>query len=461
MAINLNNLLNYATPERAYAGKLENLGLITAPDLEKAKKQSIVQGLLYGGLNYLAQPKNQNTGSALTYAPQAILAGLQGMEQPFKRLQTDVLTEDKLTNLAESNKLRDRLLVDSRVKGNALYESIGRKDPYQLATLLAKGDGDLFSKEGASKFTPESKDLAMQAKAAGKTDDEAKMLLVEIPDKINLADNIQKTSYFAKNKKTGDITPVHFDKTAKDSKWRAVIDGKDVPVNDKMYGDDGMTFIDMSGEGKFLEDFTQFAALQEKIGLEENTLRQLNRYVKDVGSLSTGLPKLVTQFTESWKNFVDANASEYTEKELIQRLNEGRMQGLLGQLRLETVGGGVMTEQDALRIVKRLGGDPATMFNNPEVVKRAVGEILSNKYYLYKDKLDLYNSQIDSGYGAKGFKRKDLLNIDPDSFYGATSPQAIAAENNNVTTNSSPISGIPISDIDAEIERRRKEGGSR
>ena len=35
MAINLNNLLNYATPERAYAGKLENLGLITAPDLEK------------------------------------------------------------------------------------------------------------------------------------------------------------------------------------------------------------------------------------------------------------------------------------------------------------------------------------------------------------------------------------------------------------------------------------------
>ena len=454
MAINLEEILGYVSPERAYAGKLENLGLINSQDLEKAKKQSIFQGLLYGGLNYLAQPKNQNTGSALTYAPQAILAGLEGMEKPFQKLQSDVLTTDKFETLSESNKLRDKLLIDPRVKGNTLNESIARKDPYQLATLLAKNDGGLFSKEGASKFTPESKKAAMAAIANGQTDDQARMLLVEIPDKINLADNIQKTPYFAKNKKTGEITPIHFDKTGKESKWRAVIGGKDVPVNDKMYGDDGMTFIDMSGEGKFLEDFTQFAALQEKIGLEENTLRQLNRYVKDVGSLSTGLPKLVTQFTESWKNFVDANASEYTEKELIQRLNEGRMQGLLGQLRLETVGGGVMTEQDALRIVQRLGGDPATMFNNPEVVKRAVGEILSNKYYLYKDKLDLYNSQIDSGYGAKGFKRKDLINIDPNSFYGATSPQAIAAEKNNVKTNSSPISGIPIEDIDAEMKRR-------
>ena len=461
MAINLNSLLNYATPERAYAGKLENLGLITAPDLEKAKKQSIVQGLLYGGLNYLAQPKNQNTGSALTYAPQAILAGLQGMEQPFKRLQTDILTEDKLTNLAESNKLRDRLLVDPRVKGNALYKSIGRKDPYQLATLLAKGDGDLFSKEGASKFTPESKDLAMQAKAAGKTDDEARMLLVEDPDKITFADNIQKTTYFAKNKVTGKMTGVFFDKSAPkgQNKFRAMVDGKDVPVNDKMFGSDGMNWINMGQEGRFTKDINSMDTLELEINNEDTSIRELSRYIKTAGSLPSGMPKLYNQFTEMVKAFTNANAEEYTEAEILQRMQEGRMQGLLGRLRLETVGGGVMTEQDALRIVAKLGGDPATMFNNPALVQKAIGEVMASKYKTYSKKVGQYNDQISRGFGSMGKQRITPLQIDSGLFYGSNAESATEAmtggiQNNNVTTNSSPISGIPISDIDAEMNRR-------
>ena len=437
MAINLNSLLNYATPERAYAGKLENLGLITAPDLEKAKKQSIVQGLLYGGL---AQPKNQNTGSALTYAPQAILAGLQGMEQPFKRLQTDILTEDKLTNLAESNKLRDKLLLDPRVKGNPLYESVGRKDPYQLAALLAKGDGDLFSKEAASKFTPESRELAIKARDAGKTNDEARMLLVRTPDIINPVDAIQKRTMFVINPEKNEQYPTYFDKSLQ--KTMVEVDGKAVPFSYGMFGDKPEQKAQIGNLTRFNKDMKKkdFDSLESTITKEETSLRNL-------ASAAT-------------KTFFDFN--EYTEDEINQPLAQGQQQALLGQIRESVVGGGVMTEFDAQRVIDRLGGLQASALTNPEVVARAIGEIMAEKYQTYLTSVNQYNRAVTSGgYYGDGYDIRKPIEFDENIFYGANAPSSIAAENNNVTTNSSPISGIPISDIDAEIERRRKEGGSR
>lgn len=460
MAINLNSLLNYATPERAYAGKLENLGLITAPDLEKAKKQSIVQGLLYGGLNYLAQPKNQNTGSALTYAPQAILAGLQGMEQPFKRLQTDILTEDKLTNLAESNKLRDKLLLDPRVKGNPLYESVGRKDPYQLAALLAKGDGDLFSKEAASKFTPESRELAIKARDAGKTNDEARMLLVRTPDIINPVDAIQKRTMFVINPEKNEQYPTYFDKSLQ--KTMVEVDGKAVPFSYGMFGDKPEQKAQIGNLTRFNKDMKKkdFDSLESTITKEETSLRNLASYAKRTGDLPKGYLKLANKISAATKTFFDFN--EYTEDEINQPLAEGQQQALLGQIRESVVGGGVMTEFDAQRVIDRLGGLQASALTNPEVVARAIGEIMAEKYQTYLTSVNQYNRAVTSGgYYGEGYDIRKPIEFDENIFYGANAPSSIAAENNNVTKNSSPISGIPISDIEAEIERRRKEGGSR
>ena len=54
----------------------------------------------------------------------------------------------------------------------------------------------------------------------------------------------------------------------------------------------------------------------------------------------------------------------------------------------------------------------------------------------------------------EGFKRKDYLKINPDSFYGATSPQAIEAESGVQTTTTN--TGLPtLQEIEAEQKRRR------
>lgn len=107
MAINLKDILDYVTPEPRYTGELKNLGLITAGDLEKARNQSIFQGLLGTGLSYLAQPKNMGYGSALPYLAKAGMAGLQASERPYERLKEDVLMKEKLREMAREKTKRE------------------------------------------------------------------------------------------------------------------------------------------------------------------------------------------------------------------------------------------------------------------------------------------------------------------------------------------------------------------
>jgi hypothetical protein len=107
MAINLKDILDYVTPEPRYTGELKNLGLITSGDLEKARNQSIVQGLLGAGLSYLAQPKTMGYGSAIPYLAKAGIAGLQAAERPYERLKEDVLMKEKLREMAREKTKRE------------------------------------------------------------------------------------------------------------------------------------------------------------------------------------------------------------------------------------------------------------------------------------------------------------------------------------------------------------------
>jgi len=160
---------------------------------------------------------------------------------------------------------------------------------------------------------------------------------------------------------------------------------------------------------------TRDEIIQDEIGLDN-----LVKYMRDVEDLPSGYNKLANQFTEWWKTFTDANKDQYTEEELAQRVAEGRFQGLVGLVRVETVGGGVMTEFDAQRIMQRLGGDPRSISTNPEVMKAQIQDVLRNKYRRYQDNLEAYNTEVDTGY--TGYRKRnpitfndnDLKFLDPE-----------------------------------------------
>lgn len=120
MAIDLDKYLNYIIPQPRYMGKLKDVGMITADDLETAKQQSLTQGLLGAGLTYLAQPKNQGYGSAAPYIAKSLLGGLDFAQKPYQRLKEDVIMGEKFDSIARDK--RQQKALDEVLSQGGLYK---------------------------------------------------------------------------------------------------------------------------------------------------------------------------------------------------------------------------------------------------------------------------------------------------------------------------------------------------
>ena len=159
--LDLDKILNYVNPEPKYTGQLESLGLIGKDDLKEARNQSIFQGLLGGGLAYLAQPQNQNYGTITPYLAKAGIQGLQSMKSPYEQLTKDALMKDKLK---ETMYQRDkRLKEDEKAKAiqdilsNGLYTETttgGQEKPYKPITKEVMSPNGLISEKVGPDFTP-------------------------------------------------------------------------------------------------------------------------------------------------------------------------------------------------------------------------------------------------------------------------------------------------------------------
>jgi len=150
MAINLDEILNYINPEPRYAGKLEDLGLLEAGDLESARKQSVFQGLLGAGLGYLAQPKNQGYGSIAPYLAKSGIQGLQFMKSPYEQLTKDAFMNQKLKEVKKQNDIEDIL-------SKGLYTETktgGQERPYKPITKQVMSPTGLIDEKVAPDFTP-------------------------------------------------------------------------------------------------------------------------------------------------------------------------------------------------------------------------------------------------------------------------------------------------------------------
>lgn len=125
MAIDLDKYLNYIVPKPTYLGQLEQAGLITAQDLEDAKKQSMIQGLLGAGLSYLAQPKNLNLGTPIPYLAKSAMAGFDAASSPYQKLAQNALMTKKIEDIGIERKNRAMLnkniteLNKMKLEGNA------------------------------------------------------------------------------------------------------------------------------------------------------------------------------------------------------------------------------------------------------------------------------------------------------------------------------------------------------
>ena len=192
---------------------------------------------------------------------------------------------------------------------------------------------------------------------------------------------------------------------------------------------------------------SQFMKLRNEVKDDQTSLKRYQSYLKNIEEAGIGLERLGDQMSSYFKTLFSTNANKMklTERELALRIAEGELQGLIGRSRIETVGGGVMTEQDALRIITNLGGD-VNLLQNPEVVRGQISRLFEDKYKSYDDKLRAYNTAIDQRYSSLGYNKLNPVQVD------ASLLDPKVAENLRLTnaseTNAEPSSTTQTSTVD-------------
>ena len=162
-------------------------------------------------------------------------------------------------------------------------------------------------------------------------------------------------------------------------------------------------------------NFNQFSKLHGDIKDARQSLRILREYMKTRKTAKEGFSFLADKFVSNVKTLFNNSQKRYgySPSELAGKLAKGQLQALLGQMRIEVVGGGVMTEQDAQRVLARLGGN-VDMWQNKEVVAAAIRDVMKLKLKTYNQKRALYNYSVKKRFSS--FPTAPEIKIDESIF---------------------------------------------
>ena len=157
----------------------------------------------------------------------------------------------------------------------------------------------------------------------------------------------------------------------------------------------------------------QFQTLRENFYSTEAGLTKLSNYLSNVETAGQGLDLLSDEFSRKLTTIL--SSGQLSEQQMAAAKSEAELQGLLGSIRLQTLGGGVLTEQDATRLIARLGGERGglkSILANKEVVRAAIGDLYREKYNTYNRQLEDYNIQVKNFYGDQNYKPAAAIEFD-------------------------------------------------
>jgi hypothetical protein len=109
---------------------------------------------------------------------------------------------------------------------------------------------------------------------------------------------------------------------------------------------------------------------------EKRGLIKLNKYFKDLEDMGqSGFDTFVNKITGNVKKFF---GTERSREEFATQTAEARQQALIGALRLDVLGPGVVTKEDAQRLEKAVGGNISILFS-PETAKYLLRDFYEDK----------------------------------------------------------------------------------
>jgi len=121
---------------------------------------------------------------------------------------------------------------------------------------------------------------------------------------------------------------------------------------------------------------TQFIEMLEELRDTESGLQSIESFAASREDAGTGVEFLKNRMGGLFKTLLGSK-QKLSEGELNAMLSSGRLRALVGKFRVETVGPGIMTEEDARRIEDALGG--ALLTGNPEKVEIMLEDLINSR----------------------------------------------------------------------------------
>lgn len=122
----------------------------------------------------------------------------------------------------------------------------------------------------------------------------------------------------------------------------------------------------------------------------EGDLRTIDRIIPKLQDTTFGVGGLMTDLTAYIKTA--AGSRNLSPEEFTRQLVKGELQGQIGSNKAVVGGTGVLTEQDAARIITYLGGDLSKIGDNPAVIVEMLKTQRDSKQREYEREHERYNS---------------------------------------------------------------------
>lgn len=141
---------------------------------------------------------------------------------------------------------------------------------------------------------------------------------------------------------------------------------------------------------------------RDELVTEEQSFGSIDDYLLGLAQDPKGMSRYFNKVQARLKSAFGGRAP--TREELATAINEGRLQRLIGSIREQVVGPGVMTEQDAARVLMSLGGD-YSVFQSPEAAIQLLSEVRERKYNAYREQLGEFNRAYEALPTGSGLRR--------------------------------------------------------
>tara|TARA_B100001063_G_C16750938_1_gene550262 strand:+ start:265 stop:1698 length:1434 start_codon:yes stop_codon:yes gene_type:complete len=165
---------------------------------------------------------------------------------------------------------------------------------------------------------------------------------------------------------------------------------------------------------KFSDIQSGFDALVEN----ENAVTNMKRFSENVDTANFGIRGKLDDLVSDFKALVEGSTSGLTAQQMARQIAKTNQEGLVGLLKESVVGGGVMTEEDARRILRYMGGAVGDWTAKPEIILEAIE-------YAIKERVKT-GSQIASKYNSMQKRSADFDAY--DTSYLTYTPKMLAPQ---------------------------------